>query len=461
MLVLVLGITAMNVVMLQWTVADAEANARSQYAKDQAALLDQLELVFAEPVFVYDTDGINSLITSFLPDAMIVGISVVDQRGKEMARQSEQGTETDRLSIPMEWDGRATGTVEVAVTDLPISNAVDSIMRGRVPTLVITNASILLLVLIGVRMLVIRPIRDLREGLESIADGGADLSRRLSVGSMDEIGSIADAFNRSLDTWETVVRSIRQATGELSGAVAQVTQGNEHLSDRTNHQAASLEEISSSMSQMTDSASATARNAQKGSQEANSGRLVAEEGRQTVDNAMQSMVDIRTAISELAQLVEAMEEVSSQTKLLALNASIEATRAGEAGRGFAVVAQSIRQLSEKSLESAGVARSLFGTAVKRVKTGIAMSTDTGGKLQEILAAVHAMSEALGQLAETGARQSESISEVNAAIGQLEHHTQTNAALVEEVSAASTEMNTQAEKLKRLVAGFRLSALSDL
>lgn len=116
-----------------------------------------------------------------------------------------------------------------------------------------------------------------------------------------------------------------------------------------------------------------------------------------VDESLASMKEIRSAMAELSRLMEVIDDVAYQTKLLALNASIEAAQAGNAGRGFAVVAVSIRQLSEQTIQAADEARKLFGAGTRRVDRGMVLSSETGEAFREIVDSVRSLADTGGNV----------------------------------------------------------------
>ncbi|MDE2306357.1 MAG: PAS domain S-box protein, partial [Gammaproteobacteria bacterium] len=295
------------------------------------------------------------------------------------------------------------------------------------------------------------------KGLVSGANDG-DLTRRMDMnGKSGVFAEIGAGINQLIDKMSEVVSRVQIATGEVTRGADEISQGNTNLSQRTEEQASSLEETASSMEEMTSTVKQNADNASKASQLATAARDQADKGGAVVSQAIRAMTEINDASKKIVDIIGVIDEIAFQTNLLALNAAVEAARAGEQGRGFAVVASEVRNLAGRSATAAKEIKGLIQDSVKKVEEGSSLVTQSGQTLDHIVTAVKKVSDIVGEIAGASQEQSAGIEQVNKAVMQLDEMTQQNAALVEEASAASQSMASQANSLRELLAAYRVTA----
>jgi methyl-accepting chemotaxis protein len=152
-----------------------------------------------------------------------------------------------------------------------------------------------------------------------------------------------------------------------------------------------------------------------------------------------------------------IDGIAFQTNILALNAAVEAARAGEQGRGFAVVASEVRSLAGRSAEAAKEIKHLIDASVECVHTGTAQASRAGATMQEVVEAIGRVTALMGQISTATHQQSQGVAEVGTAIQQMDQMTQQNAALVEEMAAAASSLQSQAQALVQAVSVFDLGA----
>jgi methyl-accepting chemotaxis protein len=206
---------------------------------------------------------------------------------------------------------------------------------------------------------------------------------------------------------------------------------------------------------MTATVKQNADNAREANQLARVACQSAEQGSSVVASAVVAMREINASSNRIANIIGVIDEIAFQTNLLALNAAVEAARAGEQGRGFAVVASEVRMLAQRSAQAAKEIKDLIGDSAEKVRTGTNHVDASGQTLKEIVAHVQRVTEFVSAIAAASSEQATGIEQVNHAVTQMDSTTQQNAALVEESSAASKAMETQAESLLEQVAFFRV------
>jgi methyl-accepting chemotaxis protein len=160
----------------------------------------------------------------------------------------------------------------------------------------------------------------------------------------------------------------------------------------------------------------------------------------------------------ISDIVASVNEISDQTHLLALNASIEAARAGAHGQGFAVVAAEVRSLAQRSATAAKEIKSLIGDSVEMVDTGAKLVDRAGATMQEIVDSVKRVTDIIGEISAASDEQRAGIEQVSQAISQMDQVTQQNASLVEEAAAAAEAMQEQSKNLAQVVSVFRLDGM---
>ena len=288
-----------------------------------------------------------------------------------------------------------------------------------------------------------------------------DMTTRLEVGSGDEFGQLATAFNTMLERVSDVVSEVSEGSDVIRSAADEVSRGNADLSQRTEEQASSLEETASSMEEMTSTVKQNADNASQANQLAAGARTQAEKGGEVVGNAVTAMAEINSSSKKIADIISVIDEIAFQTNLLALNAAVEAARAGEQGRGFAVVAGEVRSLAGRSAEAAKEIKELIQDSVEKVQQGTDLVDESGKTLEEIVSSVKKVTDIVSEIASSSQEQSAGIEQVNKAIMQMDDMTQQNAALVEEAAAASRSMEDESSGLLSLVSQFKTGNSSSM
>jgi len=293
--------------------------------------------------------------------------------------------------------------------------------------------------------------------MDSVASG--DLSRRIDVDFPGEFAKLRTSVNTTVDRLSSVMQEIHAASSSVRDGVDEIAKGNADLSERTEQQAASLEQTSSSMTQMTETVRQNADNAGEANQLAQAASVEAEKGGEVVRRAVEAMRGISESSNKISDIIGVIDEIAFQTNLLALNASVEAARAGEQGRGFAVVASEVRNLAGRSGTAAKEIKDLIQDSGRKVEEGFRLVNESGETLDSIVNGIKQVTDIVGEISSASREQSTGVSEVNTAIVQLDELTQQNAALVEECAAASDAMGKKATELSSVVSFFQLSGVS--
>ncbi|MCK5934455.1 MAG: HAMP domain-containing protein [Fulvimarina manganoxydans] len=294
-------------------------------------------------------------------------------------------------------------------------------------------------------------------GFNSLADG--DLTVRMNQSVASEFEPIRLKFNASVTQLEETIGSVVASIQTIRSGLSEIAVASNDLSQRTEQQAASIEETVAALSEVSQGIDLTATNAGQAREAATGALRKAEQGGAIVSKAVDAMEAIEGSSEKISQIIGVIDEIAFQTNLLALNAGVEAARAGEAGKGFAVVAQEVRELAQRSAVAAKEIKDLISTSREQVSTGVDLVTSSGKSLDEIVTEVGKMAEVIAQIASSAQQQAVSLREVSGAADQMDKVTQQNAAMVEETTAATKGVEAETEGLAESISRFTISGQS--
>jgi methyl-accepting chemotaxis protein len=319
------------------------------------------------------------------------------------------------------------------------------------------------------------PIFDLRGRVTKVVKYASDISDLTQIGmglerlAQNNLGQgierpfspafekLRQDFNRAHDNLRDALAQVGSGASAMRAGVEDIASAADQLARRTEQQAAALEEAAAALDEITTTIGQTADAARQASKVAEVTREDAGASSRIVADAVGAMGEIETSSRQVGQIVGVIDEIAFQTNLLALNAGVEAARAGEAGKGFAVVAQEVRALAQRSAEAAREIRALIATSSAQVARGVSLVGGTGETLSRIASGVAEVNGLIAAIARAAAEQASGLGQVNGAINQMDQMTQQNAAMVEETSAASQSLASEAQALDRLTGRFQLGA----
>ncbi|MBB4845439.1 methyl-accepting chemotaxis protein [Paucibacter oligotrophus] len=298
-----------------------------------------------------------------------------------------------------------------------------------------------------------RRVEVTQQAAERVRDG--NLSVQIHDAESDEFSPLLQAMKDMQGALGKVVGTVRSNAESVATASAQIAQGNQDLSGRTEQQASALEETAASMEQLGSTVKQNSDNARQADQLAKNASTVAERGGRVVEEVVGTMKDINDSSTKIADIISVIDGIAFQTNILALNAAVEAARAGEQGRGFAVVAGEVRNLAQRSAEAAKEIKSLITASVDRVERGTQLVDQAGSTMQEVVSAIKRVTDIMGEISAASMEQSQGVAQVGEAVTQMDQATQQNAALVEESAAAAESLRNQASQLVQVVAAFKI------
>ncbi len=293
----------------------------------------------------------------------------------------------------------------------------------------------------------------LADGLAALSEG--DFTADIEIGFPESYAMLRSNFNAALASLRHLVGSVSEsATGIQSGSV-EIAEATEALARRTEGTAGTLEETSAALSQIDEHIKATSEAAVTTVQRTNQAIATVGDGRATADQAVQAMGRVSESAKGIDSVIEGLDKIAFQTRVLAMNAAVEAGRAGDAGRGFAVVADLVSALAMRAEEEAKRARDQLTVTQLEIGTAVEAVRRVDGAFQDISTDVAGVHGLVRGMADDNAAQSSAISQISAAICAMDQTTQQNAAMVEETSAAARNLTVEVDALNGQAAQFRV------
>ncbi|OBS09817.1 hypothetical protein Thpro_020867 [Acidihalobacter prosperus] len=330
---------------------------------------------------------------------------------------------------------------------------------------------------------VTRPLGLVTERLAEIAAGEGDLTQRLDEHREDEVGALARAFNRFVDRIQQLIRQVSGSTAQLAAAAEELSATSDETRGHVRRQQSETDQVAAAMNQMSATVQEVARHANEAAQAARAADGEARQGRQVVGQTVGAIDALATEVEQAAQVIQALESdseqigrvlevisgISEQTNLLALNAAIEAARAGEQGRGFAVVADEVRTLARRTQDSTEEIRGMIerlqvgarnavtvmDSGRDRAHAGVGQARAADQSLDAITRSVARINDMNALIASAAEEQSSVASEIDRNVNNISQVTQQTSAGSEQTASASEELARLAAQLQSLIGQFRI------
>ena len=406
----------------------------------------------------------------------------------------EKGIQGGMGVAPEEWFSTITAKINLLkeVEDILVAGinkladeSASSARSAMIVSLVLTAVLIVISLLLGIVIFrgIVVPLQDLVHMLKDIAEGEGDLSRRLPENSKDETGEVAHWFNRFISNIHSIISQASSTTIQVATASNQLHSTAEQIATAAEEVASQSATVATASEEMSATSNDISHNCTLASDIANRTSEMAQSGASVVQETISGMQSIADKVRESSHTVEALgarsdqigaivgtiEDIADQTNLLALNAAIEAARAGEQGRGFAVVADEVRALAERTTRATkeisemiksiqketGGAVASMELGVREVEKGMDSSRRSGDALHEILEGISEVTMQVHQIATAAEEQTAVTGEISTNIHQITDVVQQTANGAHQTANAASSLSQLAQDLEGLVGRFKL------
>jgi methyl-accepting chemotaxis protein len=416
-----------------------------QWLKVQAPIRSKLTFAFGSLLALMTVLALLDLV---LPGLVMLGVNVVAIAGAFVVTRMYRSIIADPyVNTVVRMEGLAAGDLAGPIAHTDYEDCVGRISRAM---LVFRDAAVAQQQSAAEQAEVVRLLGD---SLARLAQG--DLTAEVTADFPGGSALLKTNFNEALAALRALVGSVVASAETIGNGSSEIASASEDLARRTESAAAGLEQTVASVQQVDQRLKTTATNAGRTVTRADGAIASVESGRSVADQAVSAMGRVSESAKGIDAVIEGLDKIAFQTRVLAMNAAVEAGRAGEAGRGFAVVADLVSALAMRAEEEAGRAREQLTATQTDVVAAVGMVERVDEAFAAIANDVREVHELLGSIATDNQAQASAVGEISAAINLMDQATQQNAAMVEQTSAAARNLNGEVASLKQQALSFTI------
>ncbi|MBN2012510.1 HAMP domain-containing protein [candidate division KSB1 bacterium] len=300
----------------------------------------------------------------------------------------------------------------------------------------------------------IDPINEAMNALTKVSE--RRLNARMTQGYHGEFSRLQNNFNMAIENIDRALQQVQTSVGHVNMASGQIHQGSDGLANTTSEQAGSLDKITQRLSELAAATRQNTQNTHAAKELTEIARTSVLEGKASMQHMSEVITNMKQSADETSKVIRTIDEIAFQTNLLALNAAVEAARAGEAGKGFAVVADEVRNLAMRSAEAAKNTAHLIDGSVQTAEESVVVNNEVLVNLDKIIQQVNAVHQVMDSISQASEQQTFGIEEINSALDEISQVTMKNAANSEEFASIAKTMSNQAAEMTKMISSFVLT-----